>query len=102
MSKMADKHGEPTQLHLVLHTAVDCLRHQGAGTVVQRSECAATGTFSSQPIPAQERKYGIKSDNFAVQNVGTADRARMLALVHALGLAYGTIKRGCPKVIGQV
>lgn len=91
---------KPIQLVLVFHTAVDYLYRQGAGIgVVQQAECATTGVIKNQLIPGQERKYGITRENLVVQNIKTAGRAQMLALVHALGLAHGTIKRGCPKAV---
>jgi len=76
---------------------VDYLYRQGAGIgVVQSAECATTGIIKNQLILSQERQYGITRENLTVENVKTAGRAQMLALVHALGLAHGMIKRGCP------
>lgn len=96
---MVEKRSEPIPLVMVLHTAVDYLYGQGAGIgVVQRAECATTGIIRNQIIPNQERRYGITREKLGVENVKTAERAQMLALVHALGLAlglaYGTIKQG--------
>jgi len=99
-SAMVEIRSKPTQLVLVLHTAVDYVYHQGAGIgVVQRAECAMTGIIKNQLIPGQERKYDITRENLVVENIKTAGRAQMLALVHALGLARGTIKRGCPNAV---
>jgi ribonuclease HI len=97
---MVEIRSKPTQLVLVLHTAVDYVYRQGAGIgVVQRAECATTGIIKNQLIPGQKRKYGITRENLVVENIKTAGRAQMFALVHALGLAHGTIKRGCPKAV---
>lgn len=41
-------------------------------------------------IPTQGRKFG---EQLGFENIRTAGRAEMLAFVHALGLAYGTIRR---------
>lgn len=38
-------------------------------------------------------------ENLVVENVKTAERAQMLGLVHALGLAHGTIKQGFSKAM---
>lgn len=97
---MVEKRPKPIQLTLVLHTAVDYLYHQGAGIgILQRAQCTKTGIIKNQILPVQQRKYGIKSEKFVVENIETSGRAQMLALMHALGLAYGTIKRGCPKAV---
>ncbi len=97
---MVEIRSNPIQLVLVSHTAVDYMYRRGAGMgVVQRAECATTGIIKNQLVQGQERKYGITRENLVVENVKTARRAQMLALVHALGLAHGTIKRGCPKAV---
>ena len=91
---------KPVPLVLVVHTAVDYLRRQGAGVgIVQQAKCLATDTINHQLIPDQERKYGIKGENLAVENVKTAERAEMLALLHALGLARGTVKRSSQRAV---
>ncbi|KAI5358712.1 hypothetical protein Slin14017_G109950 [Septoria linicola] len=43
---------------------------------------------SSKVVKIDERKYGIKRKNYRAENVKTLERAYMLALLHALGLAY--------------
>ena len=87
-SAMDEIRSKPIQLVLVLHTAVDYLYRQGAGIgVVQRAECATTGIIKNQVIPGQERKYGVTRENLVVENIKSAGRAQMLALVHALGMA---------------
>ena len=97
---MVEIGSKPIQFVLVLHTVVDYLYRQGAGMgIVQRAECATTGIINNHLIPGQERKYDIARENLVVENFKTAGRAQMLALVHALGLAHGTIKRGCPNAV---
>ncbi|KAF2180748.1 hypothetical protein K469DRAFT_591561 [Zopfia rhizophila CBS 207.26] len=97
---MVERHTKATQLVLVLHTAVDYVYAQGVGIgLVQRAECATTGIIKNNIIQTKERKYSIKRENFAVENVKTPKRALMLALLHALGLACGTIKGCCPKTV---
>ncbi|KAJ9606195.1 hypothetical protein H2200_009156, partial [Cladophialophora chaetospira] len=97
-SKMMEMQSKPIYLALILHTSVDHLHRQGAGIgVVQRVECAMTGITKSQLIPSQQRKYSFTREKLVVDNVKTAGRAEMLAVVHALGLARATMKRGCPK-----
>ncbi|KAL9088904.1 MAG: hypothetical protein Q9165_005961 [Trypethelium subeluteriae] len=91
---MDENRSKTPQVVLALHIAVDCVYRQGAGIgIVQRAECAATGTIKRQPILDQERKYGFSREDLAVENIKTHARAHIIALVHALGLARGTIKR---------
>ena len=86
------------QLVLALHAAVDFVHCQGAGVgIVQRAECAATGIIKMQLIPDQERKYGFSREKLVVENIKTPARAYMLAVVRALNLAKGTIKRHSSK-----
>ncbi|OCK87225.1 uncharacterized protein K441DRAFT_486719, partial [Cenococcum geophilum 1.58] len=97
---MVERRPKAIQLVLVLHTAVDYVYAQGVGIgLVQRAECTTTGIIKNDIIQTEERKYSIKRENFAVENVKTPERALMLALLHALGLACGTIKRRCPKTV---
>ncbi|ERF75586.1 hypothetical protein EPUS_04566 [Endocarpon pusillum Z07020] len=78
---------------------MDYVYCQGAGTgVVQQTGCATRGIIQNQLIPGQERKYSVTRENLVVEQIKTVERAQMLALVYALGLAHGTIKRDCPKV----
>jgi len=96
---MVERRPKAIQLVLVLHTAVDYVYAQGVGIgLVQRAECATTGIIKNDIIQTEERKYSIKRENFAVENVKTPERALMLALLHALGLACSTIKRR-PKTV---
>ncbi|KAL9078421.1 MAG: hypothetical protein Q9157_002649 [Trypethelium eluteriae] len=91
---MDEDSSKTAQLVLALHTAVDYVYCQGAGVgIVQRAECAVTGIDKKQVIPDQEHKYGFSREKLVVENIKTPARAHMLALVHALGLANGTIKR---------
>lgn len=97
---MVERRPKAIHLVLVLHTAVDYVHAQGVGIgLVQRAECATTGIIKNGIIQTEERKYSIKRENFAVENVKTPKRALMLALLHALGLACATIKRRCPKTV---
>jgi ribonuclease HI len=90
-------------LDLVLHTAVSFVRSQGVGIgITQRSKRWTARKSGHEPIPAAERKYGIKRGTIAFETLKTPQQAQMLALVHALGLAHGTVKRGCPKAISQL
>jgi predicted MarR family transcription regulator len=97
---MVERHPKAIQLVLVLHTAVDYVYAQGVGiSLVQRAKCATTGIIKNDIIQTEERKYSIKRENFTVENIKTPNRALMLALLHALGLARGTIKRHCSKTV---
>jgi hypothetical protein len=79
------------QLSLVLHTAVDFVPCQGTGIgIVQR---APTGAARNNIIPIEKRKYSVKRSQFSAENVKTRDRAYMFAILHAMGLARGTIRR---------
>src|SRR6186713_3095305 len=80
-------------LSLVLHTAVDFVPLQGIGIgIVQR---APTGAARNNIIPIEKRKYSVKRSQFSAENVKTRERAYMFAILHAMGLARGTIKRRC-------
>jgi ribonuclease HI len=84
-------------LTLVLHTAVDYIYGQGAGIgILQRVECSESGKTQNNLIPRnlKARGFGIKREKRTLENIRTAQRAELLALVHALGLAHGTIGRG--------
>lgn len=82
------------QLDLVMHTAVDYIALRGAGIgVVQRAECPSTGAIRNDRIPGQEQKHSYSRHDLVVNNIKTKTRAHMLAMIHALGLAYRTIKR---------
>lgn len=50
-------------------------------------------------LPIEERRYGITRANFPAENVKTRERAELLALLHALGLASSTIKKRCPPAV---
>ncbi|KAH8725624.1 hypothetical protein GQ44DRAFT_739450 [Phaeosphaeriaceae sp. PMI808] len=81
------------RLSLVLHTAVDFVPLQGIGIgIVQR---APTGAARNNIIPIEKRKYSVKRSQFSAENVKTRERAYMFAILHAMGLARGTIKRRC-------
>jgi hypothetical protein len=70
---------------LNLHTAVDFVRAQGVGIGIVQHATPSTGIV--------ERKLGITRDHFTRENVKTPRRAHMLTILHALGLARGTVKR---------
>lgn len=81
------------RLSLVLHTAIDFVPLQGIGIgIVQR---APTGAARNNIIPIEKRKYSVKRCQFSAENVKTRERAYMFAILHAMGLARGTIKRRC-------
>ena len=52
--------------------------------------------------PTKEQKYSIKRENFRAQNVKTGERAYMLALLHALGMAYDTVRKNDTKESSHV
>ncbi|KAH3942595.1 hypothetical protein HBI56_169320 [Parastagonospora nodorum] len=82
---------------LVLHTAVDFVHKQGIGIgVVQR---APIGAARNNIIPITKRKYSVKGSQFTSENVKTPKRAYMFAIILAMGLARGTIKRRCTKTL---
>lgn len=88
---------EPTKLELLLHTAVDRVKGQGVGIgVLQQGRCATTGVLMPYVLPTEEHRYGIRRAYFPIENVKTRERAEMLALLHALGLASSTVKKRCP------
>lgn len=93
MSQLRQTTPVAPRLSLVLHTAVDFVPLQGIGIgIVQR---APTGAARNNIIPIEERKYSVKRSQFSAENVKTRERAHMFAILHAMGLARGTIKRRC-------
>ncbi len=97
---MVETRSRSDQLDLVLHTAVDYLHRRYAGiSVVQRAECVNTSAFKNDRIPGRELKYSYSRDDLVTKNIKTAKRAQMLAIIHALGLAYGTVKRLQPNTL---
>ena len=88
---------EKIKLDLLLHTAVDHVKAQGVGIgILQQARCAKTCDLMPGLLPTEERKYGITRANFQTENVKTRERAELLAILHALGLASSTIKERCP------
>ncbi|EAT87360.1 hypothetical protein SNOG_04969 [Parastagonospora nodorum SN15] len=82
---------------LVLHTAVDFVHKQGIGIgIVQRTPI---GAARNNTIPITKRKYSVKGSQFTSENVKTPKRAYMFAIILAMGLARGTIKRRCTKTL---
>lgn len=80
------------RLSLVVHTAVDFLPLGIGIGIVQR---APTGAARNNTIPMEERKYSVKRSQFSAENVKTRKRAYMFAILHAMGLARGTVRRRC-------
>lgn len=79
------------RLSLVLHTAVDFVPMQGIGIgIVQRAPIGAARNYI---IPVEKRKHSVKRSQFTAENVKTQERASMFAIILAMGLARGTIKR---------
>jgi len=88
---------EKVKLYLLLHTAVDHVKAQGVGIgILQQARCAKTSALTAELLPTEERRYGITRANFPTENVKTRERAELLAILHALGLASSTIKKRCP------
>jgi len=88
---------EKVKLELLLHTAVDHVKGQGVGIgILQQARCAKTGALTPELLPTEERRYGITRASFPTENVKTRERAELLAILHALGLASSTIKKRCP------
>jgi hypothetical protein len=96
-------HGKPTKaVQLVLHAEVDYVHRQGLGIgivqqVEQMVQYGAKKARAEHVSPTKEQKYSIKRENFGAQNVKTEERAYMLAILHALGMAYGTVRKNGTK-----
>jgi hypothetical protein len=87
-----------TTVRLVLHVEVDYVHKQGLGIgIVEQAERmvvdGAKRARASQASPTTEQKYSVKGGSFRAENVKTEERAYMLALLHALGIAYETVKK---------
>lgn len=75
---------------------MDHIHLRGAGiAVVQRAECPSAGALKNDRIPGQELKYSYSRQELVTNNIKTATRAHMLAMIHALGLASRTAKALC-------
>jgi ribonuclease HI len=77
---------------------VDYVQRQGLGIgIVQQAEIVvaegAKRARASHVSPTKEKKYSVKRELFRAQNVKTKDRANMLALLHALGMAHDTVRK---------
>ena len=91
---------EGAELVLISHIAVDYVRMQGVDIgIAQRVECTTTGMIVDDIVENEERKYGIKRQNFTAENVKTPERTHMLALLYALRLARRTIKKTRPEAV---
>jgi len=74
------------------------VQRQGLGIgIVQQAEIVvaegAKRARASHVSPTKEKKYSVKRELFRAQNVKTKDRANMLALLHALGMAHDTVRK---------
>jgi hypothetical protein len=99
-TRMSSAASQQTKLASSLRVAMNHPKGQGVGTgVVQQARCAKTGALMPEPLPTEERKYGIRRTYFATENVKTCEGAKMLALLHALGLASSTIKKRCSRAV---
>jgi hypothetical protein len=97
MSDMPHTTPVAPELSLVLHTAIDFLHRQGIGIGIVRR--APIGAARNNIIPITKRKYSVKGSLFTAENVKTPKRAYMFAIILAMGLARGTIKRRCTKTL---
>ena len=88
-------HTTPTapRLSLVVHTAVDFVHRQGVGIGI--NQCAPTGAARNNILPIEKRKHSVERCQLTVENVNTQKRAHTFAILHAMGLARGTIRRRC-------
>jgi hypothetical protein len=91
-----------TTVRLILHVEVDYVHKQGLGIgIVQQAERTAESgakrARASHASPRTEQKYSVKGGSFRAENVKTEERAYMLALLHALGMASGTVKKNDTK-----
>jgi ribonuclease HI len=85
-------------VQLILHAEVDYVHKQGLGIgIIQQAErvveAGARKPRAGSVSPTKEKKYSIKGELFTAENVKTKERSYMLALLHALGMAYSTIKK---------
>ena len=82
---------ESNPISLVLHTAVDFSRKAGNGLgIIQRAITTGNSTF-----PKVEQKHGVERGQVGAKNVKTLEKAYVLALILAMGLARSTLKRRC-------
>ena len=90
---------KPTRaVQLVLHAEVNYVPGQGLGIgIVQQAERVvedgAKKPRAGNVLSTKEQKYSIKGEFFTAENVKTRERSYMLALLHALGMAYCMIKK---------
>jgi hypothetical protein len=99
-TRMISAASQQTKLALSFHVAVDHPKGQGVGIgVVQQARCEKPCSLMPELLPTEERRYGIRRKCLATKNVKTRERAEMLALLHALGFAYSTIKKRCSPAV---
>ena len=87
---------QPTELMLLLHTAVRYTKDSSAGiAITQHTSCASTGRASPEHLLRSERKckIGFTRSKLSLSNTNTAKRAHLLALTHALDLARKVVER---------
>jgi hypothetical protein len=90
-------------IQLILHAEVSYVSGQGLGIgIVQQAELvvedgARKPRAGISVSPTKEKKYSIKGEFFTAKNVETKERAYMLALQHALGMAKSVIKKNGTK-----
>ncbi|UPX09462.1 uncharacterized protein EKO05_0000151 [Ascochyta rabiei] len=91
MSELSNILTVPHQVFLILHTAVVFGHKEGIGIGIIQN--AATDATQSNTLLREEHKHGIECGQVGAKNVKTCERANMLALVLAMGLARSTLKR---------
>jgi ribonuclease HI len=94
-STLAPKRPKTIQLVLIVHNAVSYIGSEGVGFgLIQRGASSIPGVRFTRDyvIPTQERRSSIKRENITTDTVGAAERARLLALLHALRVAGRTVK----------
>ena len=90
-------------IHFILKPAVDHIGKQGAGIGIVLEIESRAGSATTAHGMAAERKFGFTKEGLVAQNIQGAQRAQMLAISHALGLAKSIIKRGLPEIrIGEL
>ncbi|EGP90094.1 uncharacterized protein MYCGRDRAFT_91065 [Zymoseptoria tritici IPO323] len=95
---------EAVRLEVVVHAEVDYSNRHGLGIgLVQQVKGVEDNDQNVGKISKEsEKTQGIKGDNFAAENVKTRERARMLAILHALGMAHSTATKDASVNSSQV
>jgi ribonuclease HI len=89
-------------IQLILHAEVSYVPGQGLGIgIVHQAERVvedgARKPRAGNVSNTKEKKYSVKGELFTAKNVKTRERAYMLALQHALGMAKSVIKKNGTK-----